>query len=96
MPLVPLASYGRSGLLSHTSQPEVSMRPTSMSYSSMSATRPWKPASCEKRQIICANSWPPMSLGCAFPAKTTCTGRSLAVRMRRMRSTSWKMSGARL
>ena len=30
-PLVPEASMGRRGLLSHTSQPETSMRPTSMS-----------------------------------------------------------------
>jgi hypothetical protein len=31
MPLVPLASSGRIGLLSHTSQPRVSRRPSAMS-----------------------------------------------------------------
>ena len=76
MPLVPLASWGRMGVLSHTSAPEVSSRPTRMSYSSSTTTLPMNSGRRDILKIFWAKACPSASRGWAFPAKINCTGRS--------------------
>ena len=70
IPLVPLASCGRIGVLSQTSHPEVSSRPIRMSYSSSSRTLPMNSGCRLMRWIVRAKSCPSVSRGWAFPANT--------------------------